>query len=370
MKTIIKAAQARAERERRGMEQEEYEKFLKSHIPIIKVVGVGGAGGNTVTRLIEMGVEGAELIAVNTDAQDLAKIKAHRKVLIGREVTKGLGAGSDPSLGEQAAKEDETALKKAVGGADLVFVTCGLGGGTGSGAAPVVAELAKKSGALTIAVVTLPFENEGLLRWENARFGLERLKNNVDAIIVIPNQKLLEIVPDLPLVTAFRVADEILANAVAAITKMVTSQGMVNVDFADLRAVMSSAGAALIGVGESDSEKRAEEAVYKAINNPLLDIDITGAKGALVYIEGGKDLKLDEAYKIIDMISRYLNKDAKFIWGVGLPDEALGNTIRVLVIITGASLKEYYYPAKEEMEEKEKKKMEEELGIEFVEVEE
>jgi len=365
MKTIIKAAKKRAERE-----MEEYEKFLGSHIPKIKVIGVGGAGGNTVTRLVEMGIEGAELIAINTDAQDLAKIKAHHKILIGKEVTRGLGAGSDVTLGEQAAKEDETAIKKAIGDSDLVFVTCGLGGGTGSGASPVVAELAKKAGALTIAVVTLPFENEGLLRWENARYGLEKLKNNVDAIIVIPNQKLLEIVPDLPLITAFRVADEILANAVAAITKMVTSQGLVNVDFADLRAVMTNAGAALIGVGESDSERRAEEAVYKAINNPLLDIDISGAKGALVYIEGGKDLKLDEAYKIIDMISKYLSKDAKFIWGVGLPDETFGNTIRVLVIITGANLKEYYYPAKEEMERKEVEKMKEELGIEFVEVEE
>ncbi len=350
--------------------KEEYEKFLNNHKPNIKVLGVGGAGGNTVVRLLEMGVEGTEMVAINTDAQDLAKIEAPEKVLIGRELTRGLGAGSDPNVGEQAAKEDSALLKKAIGNPDLAFVTCGLGGGTGSGAAPIVAELAKKSGALTIAVVTLPFNNEGILRWENARYGLERIKNHVDAVIVIPNQKLLEIVPDLPLITAFRVADEVLSNAVRAITVMVTSQGMVNVDFADLRAVMTGAGTALIGVGESDSEKRAEEAVFKAVNNPLLDVELSGAKGALIYIEGGKSLKLEESYNIIDLISKYLSSDAKMIWGVGLPDESLGNTVRVLVILTGANIGKFYYPEGESMEAREKERMGDELGIEFVEVEE
>jgi len=362
---MVKRAKKRSRKTKK-----DYEKFLNSHKPLIKVFGVGGAGGNTIVRLQEMGVEGAEMAAINTDAQDLSKIDVHDKILIGREVTKGLGAGSDPAIGEQAAKEDETSLKKAIGSPDLAFITCGLGGGTGSGAAPIVAELAKKAGALTIAVVTLPFNNEGVLRWENARYGLERLRNHVDAIIVIPNQKLLEIVPDLPLVTAFRVADEVLSNAVRAITIMVTSQGLVNVDFADLKAVMTGAGTALIGVGESDSEKRAEEAVFKAVNNPLLDVELSGAKGALIYIEGSKSLKLEESYNIIDLISKYLNSDAKMIWGVGLPDESLGNTVRILVILTGANMNKFYYPENESMEHREKERMGSELGIEFIEVEE
>lgn len=364
MKSMIKAAKERK------MDEQEFEEYLASHAPKIKVIGIGGAGGNTVMRLLEMGVEGAELIAVNTDAQDLSKIKSHKKILIGKEVTRGLGAGSDPSMGEEAAKEDETQIRKSMSQADLVFITCGLGGGTGSGAAPIVAELAKKTGSLTIGVVTLPFDNEGMLRWENARYGLERLKSSVDAVIVIPNQKLLDIVPDLPITTAFRVADEVLSNAVKGITRMVTSQGLVNVDFADLRAIMTNAGAALIGVGESDSEKRADEAVQKAVNNPLLDLDIMGSKGALIYIEGGKGLKLEEAYNVVDIVSQNLSKDSKMIWGVGLPDESLGNTLRVIVIVTGANIKDYYYPQKDELDRKEKEKMSKELGIEFIEVEE
>ncbi|MBR9689569.1 MAG: cell division protein FtsZ [Candidatus Altiarchaeota archaeon] len=368
MKSIIKAAEKRAKKKVKN--DQEFDEYLASHVPNIKVVGVGGAGGNTVMRLLEMGVDGAHLVAVNTDAQDLSKVKADEKILIGREATKGLGAGSDPSVGEEAAKEDEAQLRKVVGDADLVFITCGLGGGTGSGAAPIVAEVSKKSGALTIAVVTVPFDNEGLLRWENARYGLERLKNHVDAVIVIPNQRLLDIVPDLPITTAFRVADEILANAVKGITRMVTSQGLVNVDFADLKAVMMSAGGALIGVGESDSEKRAEEAVEKAINNPLLDLDIKGSKGALIYIEGGKGLKLEEAYKVVDLISQHLAKDSKLIWGVGLPDDSMGNTLKVIVIVTGANLKDFYYPQQDELDQKEKERMSKELGIEFIEVEE
>ncbi len=375
MDSLIKAAQKRAKKEKvkKGKAQKkgkEFEEFLASHVPRIKVLGVGGAGGNTVMRLLEMGVQKVDLIAVNTDAQDLSKIKAHEKILIGRETTRGLGAGSDPSVGEESAKENEADIRKAVEGADLIFVTCGLGGGTGSGAAPIVAEAAKRSGALTIAVVTMPFDNEGLLRWENARYGLERLKGNVDAIIVIPNQKLLDIVPDLPIVTAFRVADEILANAVKGITRMVASQGLVNVDFADLRAVMRNAGGALIGLGESDSERRAEEAVKKALENPLLDIDVRDATGALVYIEGGKDLKLEEAYKIVDIVSEHLAKDARLIWGVGLPDESMGTTMRVIVVVTGADLKTLYYPQREELEKREKEKVSSELGIEFIEVEE
>lgn len=369
MKSMVKAAKKSVKKKVKKAKDEDFEEFLASHVPKIKVMGVGGAGGNTVMRLLEMGVKGADLIAINTDAQDLSKIKSHHKILIGRDATKGLGAGSDPTVGEEAAREDESQMRKATAEADLIFVTCGLGGGTGSGAAPVVAEISKKSSALTIAVVTMPFDNEGLLRWENARYGLERLKNNVDAVIVIPNQKLLDIVPDLPITTAFRVADEILANAVKGITRMVTSQGLVNVDFADLRAVMRDAGGALIGVGESDSEKRADEAVQKAVNNPLLDIDISGSSGALIYIEGGKDLKLEEAYKVVDMISQYLAKDSKLIWGVGLPDETMGNAMKVIVIVTGANLKDFYYPQRDELDKKEKDRMSKELGIEFIEVE-
>ncbi|HDD70651.1 MAG TPA: cell division protein FtsZ, partial [Candidatus Woesearchaeota archaeon] len=239
----------------------ELEEMLTKQKASIKVVGCGGGGNNTINRITEVGVLGVETIGINTDAQDLLYTTSDKKILIGRDVTKGMGAGSDPRLGEEAARENEHDIKNAIQGSDMVFITCGLGGGTGTGSAPVVAEISKKLGCLTVAIVTMPFTMEGNRRFDNALIGLEKLESSVDTLIVIPNDKLLEIAPDLPMQTAFKVADEILTNAVKGIAELVTRAGLVNLDFADIRAVMSNGGVALIGMGESDSENRAIEAV-------------------------------------------------------------------------------------------------------------
>ena len=280
----------------------ELEELLSKHRAKIKVVGVGGGGNNTINRVTEIGVSGAETIAVNTDAQDLLYTNADVKILIGKETTGGLGAGSIPKIGEESARENEQEIKKRLQGADMVFVTCGLGGGTGTGAAPIVAEIAKKLGALTVGIVTIPFTMEGQRRYENAIMGLDKMERIVDTLIVIPNDKLLELAPDLPLQTSFKVADEILTNAVKGIAELVTKAGLVNLDFADIKAVMSDGGVALIGVGESDTENRALEAVEKAISNPLLDVDISGATGALINVSGGQDLTLSEARKVVETV--------------------------------------------------------------------
>jgi len=255
----------------------ELEELLKKQHAKVKVFGIGGGGGNTISRMKEIGIKGGEFIALNTDAQDLLYNNSDYKILIGKELTMGLGAGSNPKIGEEAAHESEQEIKKKLTGCDMVFITCGLGGGTGTGAAPVVAQLAKKQGALTIGVVTLPFTIEGRKRIENSEYGLERMESIVDTLIVIPNDKLLEIAPELPLQTAFKVADEILTNAVKGTTELVTKSGLVNLDFADIKTVMSNGGVSLMGMGESDSANRAQETVEKALNNPLLDVDISNA---------------------------------------------------------------------------------------------
>ena len=291
----------------------ELETLLSKQKATIKVIGTGGGGNNTVNRVTEVGITGAETIAVNTDAQDLLYTSADKKILIGRDITKGLGAGSNPKLGEEAARENEQDLRKALENTDMVFITCGLGGGTGTGSAPVIAELAKKMGALTVGIVTIPFTMEGHRRYENAVIGLEKLEQVVDTLIVIPNDKLLELAPDLPLHTAFKVADEILTNAVKGIAELVTKAGLVNLDFADIRSVMKGGGVALIGVGESDSENRAVEAVEKAITNPLLDVDVEGANGALINVSGGEDMTLDEARRVVETISDKLDPEARII---------------------------------------------------------
>jgi cell division protein FtsZ len=342
----------------------ELEALLQRHLARIKVVGVGGAGNNTINRITEIGVKGAEVIAINTDAQDLLYTNANKKILIGREITSGLGAGAQPKIGEEAAKENEADLRKALQESDMVFVTCGLGGGTGTGAAPVVAEVARKAGALVVGVVTLPFAMEGQRRYENAVIGLEKMENIVDTLIVIPNDKLLELAPDLPLQTAFKVVDEILANAVKGIAELITKAGLVNLDFADVRTVMGKGGVALIGVGESDSESRATEAVEKAISNPLLDVDISGATGALINICGGTDMTLEEARKIVETVSDKLDPDAKVIWGAQISED-LNSTIRALLIVTGVRSTQIFGPERRGSDKK-RREMEDELGIEFV----
>ncbi|MFA6889322.1 MAG: cell division protein FtsZ, partial [Candidatus Woesearchaeota archaeon] len=307
----------------------ELEQILAKQKATIKVIGCGGGGNNTINRVTEVGIEGAETIAINTDAQDLLYTNSDKKILIGKELTKGLGAGSMPRVGEEAARESEHDIKEKLDGADMVFITCGLGGGTGTGSAPVVAEIAKKLGALTVAIVTMPFAMEGKRRYENALIGLEKLEAQVDTLIVIPNEKLLELAPDLPLHTAFKVADEILTNAVKGIAELVTKAGLVNLDFADIRTVMGNGGVALIGVGESDSENRAVEAVEKAINNPLLDVDISGANGALINVSGGPDMTLEEAKRIVETVSDRFDPDARIIWGAQISED-LNKIIRTM----------------------------------------
>jgi cell division protein FtsZ len=309
------------------------EEVLQSHKTKIRIVGAGGAGNNTVTRLLEVGINGVDVIAVNTDAQDLLYAKADYKVLIGKALTSGLGAGSDPQKGEEAAKENIKEIEEVLQNSDMVFVTCGLGGGTGTGSAPVVAEVARKMGALTIGVVTLPFSDEGVVRWDNARKGLEHLQQKVDTVIVVQNDRLLDLVPDMPLNAAFKVADEILVNAVKGITELVTEKGLVNLDFADVRTIMQNGGLAMIGIGECESEKGAAEAAEKALLNPLLEVDINGAKSALINITGGKEMSLKSAKTIMKIIADKLDPSARIIWGARL-DETMGQSIRVMLIVT------------------------------------
>ena len=342
----------------------ELEQLLAKQRAAIKVVGAGGGGNNTVQRMSEVGIIGAETIAVNTDAQDLLYTLASKKILLGRELTKGLGAGSEPRVGEEAARETESEIKKALQGSDMVFITCGLGGGTGTGSAPIIAEVARKVGALTVGIVTLPFSMEGQRRYENAVIGLEKLEQVVDTLIVIPNEKFLELAPELPLHTAFKVADEILTNAVKGIAELVTKTGLVNLDFADIRAVMKQGGVALIGVGESDTENRAVEAVEKAINNPLLDADVSGANGALINVIGGEDMTLDEAKKVVETVSEKLDDDARIIWGAQISKD-LEKTIRTMLIITGVKSSQILGAGIKETDKK-KQEIETELGIEFL----
>ncbi len=344
----------------------ELEELLKKQIAKVKVFGVGGGGNNTLSRMKEIGIKGCEMIAVNTDAQDLLYTNADYKILIGKELTRGFGAGSNPKIGEEAAKESEHEIKKKVENCDMVFITCGLGGGTGTGAAPIIAETAKKQGSLVIGVVTMPFTMEGKKRIENANYGLERMENIVDTLIVIPNDKLLELAPELPLHTAFKVADEILTNAVKGVTELITKAGLVNLDFADVKAIMSNGGVSLIGMGESDSQQRANDAVEKALQNPLLDVDISNASGALVNIIGGPDLSLDEAKTIIENVGRKLSEDAKLIWGAQISED-LEKTVRVLLIITGVRSPQIVGNEGISKEEKIAGELTSELGIEFYE---
>jgi cell division protein FtsZ len=343
---------------------DELEEILSKQKAKIKVIGCGGGGNNTIDRISEVGIQGIETIAINTDAQDLLYTNAQSKILIGREVTHGLGAGSIPQIGEEAAKETEHEIKQKIQGADMVFITCGLGGGTGTGSAPVVAEIAKRLNCLTVAIVTIPFEMEGKKRFENATWGLEKLENIVDTLIVIPNDKLLELAPDLPLQTAFKVADEILTNAVKGIAELVTKSGLVNLDFADVRTIMGKGGVAMIGVGESDTENRATEAVEKAISNPLLDVDVSGATGALINVIGGSDMTLEEARKVVETVSSKLSEEARIIWGAQISED-MGSTLRTLLIVTGVSSPQIFGPRKK-IAQKERKEIEQELGIEFI----
>jgi len=349
-----------------GVDQE-LEEILSHTKARIVVIGTGGAGNNTMTRLMEVGIEGAETIAINTDAQDLLQTKAHKKLIIGRELTGGLGAGSVPQIGEEAAKESEQEIKELLEGADIVFITCGLGGGTGTGSSPVIANISQKLGALTVAVVTFPFTMEGMRRRSNAEMGLEKLRRETDTVIVIPNDRLLEIAPTLPLPAAFKVADEILVRAVKGITELITKPGLINLDFADVRAVMEGGGVAMIGMGESDTENRAVEAIEKAINSPLLNVDITGARGALINVVGGEDLTLSEAQQVVQVVSERLDPRANIIWGAQI-EENLKGMLRVMLVVTGVRSKQILGADDESFleEQQGEEDLRSKLGIEFL----
>lgn len=304
----------------------------------IKVVGVGGSGGNTIDHMIRSKVRGVDFIAFNTDAQDLHGSLAPKKIFIGRGVTKGLGSGMNPELGREAAEESRSEISEAIKGADMVFVACGFGGGTGTGAAPIVASIAREQGALSVAVVTKPFQFEGMERTRLAEEGLRSLATAVDAMIVIPNDKMFEIIEkQTPFLKAFAMCDEVLRQAVEGISDLITMPGIINVDFADVRTIMRNAGSALMGIGSGTGERRAVEAAEAAINSPLLDMSIEGAKGVLFSIAGGPDLTMWEINEAARVITEPIAKDARVIFGAMQTDRLKKGEIKVTVIATGFS---------------------------------
>src|ERR671938_524236 len=306
-----------------------------NYLALIKVVGVGGGGTNAVTRMVDAGLSGVEFIAVNTDAQALLMTEADIKIPIGADVTRGLGAGADPAVGEAAARESRDELKEALKGADMVFVTAGEGGGTGTGGAPIVAELAQELKALTVGVVTRPFSFEGRRRADQAERGIESLRDHVDTLIVIENDRLLQVVEKrTSIVDAFRMADDILRQGVQGITDLITVPGIVNLDFADVRAIMSDAGSALMGIGTASGESRAAEAARAAISSPLLEESVEGATGILFNITGGRDLGLFEVNEAAELIHSAADANSNIIFGAVI-DEGMGDEIRVTVIATG-----------------------------------
>lgn len=305
----------------------------------IKILGCGGAGSNTINRCVEAGISGAQLCAINTDAKHLLAIHAPKKILIGKNITRGLGAGAIPQVGEAAAKENEREIKAFLEGANIVFVTAGMGGGTGTGSAHFAARLAKEMKALTLGVVTLPFKAEGEVRMENALDGLERLRRLCDTTIVIPNDKLLELVPKLPVDAAFKVADEVLMQTIRGLTEIITKPGLVNLDYSDILTVMNEGGVAFVGIGESeeaDPEDRVEAAIEEALNSPLLgEIDLRESKGALIRVVGGPDMTVTEAQKAAEIVGQRIAKHARLIWGCSI-DPSLESTVKILLIVTGA----------------------------------
>jgi len=314
---------------------EELAELLDSVSARILVAGVGGAGNNAITRLMEVGVEGAETLALNTDAQDLYFCNSHHKLLLGKETCGGLGAGNNPDVGEAAAIESYEDIKDIVRG-DLVFITGGMGGGTGTGAAAHVAKAAKENGALTVAIVCLPFDVEGATRKKNATRGLNALMEHVDTLIAIPNEKLLEIAPDLSMPEAFMVADEVLVRAVKGIAELISKPGLVNLDFADVRTTMKNGGVSIIALGEGVGENRAEEAVINALRNPLIDVSIENARNILVNVSGSADLQLVEAKRAVELVTEQVHPGAEVIYGALIIPE-LEDRLRVTIIASGVS---------------------------------
>lgn len=307
----------------------------QSYLAVIKVIGVGGGGVNAVNRMIDHGLTGVEFVAINTDAQALLMSDADIKLDIGRDITRGLGAGANPEVGEQSADAHRADIEDALKGADMVFITAGEGGGTGTGAAPIVAEVAKELGALTVGVVTRPFGFEGRRRSVQAEQGIQSLKAAVDTLIIIPNDRLLEVAePKTTVVEAFQLADEVLTNGVAGITDIITTPGLINVDFADVKAIMDGAGSAVMGIGRSTGEQRAVQAAEKAISSPLLETSMEGARGVLLSVAGPRDMTLLEVNQAAGAIASHSDADANVIFGAVI-DDSLGDEVRVTVIAAG-----------------------------------
>jgi len=311
------------------------EPLVNNFLAVIKVVGVGGAGGNAVNQMIEKRLRGVEFIAINTDGQDLLKSEAHVKLEIGSDSTRSLGAGADPEVGRRAAEEHEDEIAEVLRGADMVFVAAGEGGGTGTGAAPIVARIAKQSGALTVGVVTRPFEFEGRRRAENAQAGIDALRQEVDTLIVVPNQKLVELNDqELSLVDAFGMADDILRAGVQGISDLITEPGLINLDFADVKSVMQGAGTALMGIGTAKGEDRAVRAAEQAINHPLLESSIDNARGVLIHYAAASNMKLAEVNEAGRLIQEVVHQSANIIFGTSV-DNTLGDEMRITVIAAG-----------------------------------
>jgi len=302
----------------------------------IKVIGIGGGGNNSVSRMVEADIKGVEFAAINTDAQQLHHAEASTKIHIGKNLTKGLGAGMSPEIGRQAAEENREEIYEVVKGADMIFVTCGMGGGTGTGAAPIIAEAAKDAGALTVGVVTKPFGFEGKKRESIANSGLAVLKDKVDTLITIPNDKIFQIIDEkTSLVDSFKIVDDVLRQAVQGISDLITLPGVINLDFADVRAIMSNAGSALMGIGRAKGENRAIEAAKAAINSPLLEVSINGAKGVLLNISGGSDLTMQEVSEAAKVVTESIDANAKVIFGAVISDDIEEGEAKVTVIATG-----------------------------------
>jgi len=302
----------------------------------IKVVGVGGSGSNTISRMAKSKIKGVELVAINTDGQDLGKVHSHYKIRIGRNLTKGLGTGMSPEIGKKAAEEQKEEISKILKDSDMIFVACGLGGGTGSGASPVVAEIAKNSGALTIGIITKPFSFEGLSRMRIAERSQKLLKKKVDALLVIQNDKLLEILePNTTILNAFWMCDDILRQAVQGISDLVSLSGIINVDFANVKTIMKNSGTALFGIGKAKGEGRAERAALAAINSPLLNLSLKGAKGILFNISGGRDISLSEIDEISRIFTEAVSPEAKIVFGAVYDEKLKKGELKVTVIATG-----------------------------------
>ncbi len=330
----------------------------------IKIVGAGGAGNNAADWLYRKGIKGAEIIAINTDKRHLDARESDIKILIGKECTRGLGAGGFPEKGTEAAQEDISEIKATLKDTDMIFLIAGMGGGTGTGAAPVIAQTAKDMGAIVIGVVTMPFKIERA-RLDKAELGLEKLRQYSDTVIVIDNNRLVDIAGNLPITQAFAVANELISTMIKGIVETIAIPSLVNLDYADVKAIMTQGGVSVIGVGESDTENRVEEAVKKAMLNPLLDVNYEGATGALLHITGGPDLTLEEVNRVGESVTKGLDQDAQVIWGARI-DESMAGKIRVMIIVTGVHSPFIVGPQQKVNSKVQRQKFSEDLGIRMI----